>query len=301
MLLDMEEGTSRPPTPGELLKQVAMPGWIELHMRQIKLPTESSSRRFATVGIDEWSDQPVAAPDDADAPSTSPPTAEDVEREVSLAARTAAAARAACEKRRKHPNLSSEDMKTLRSMHDTEEGKLAYAATVIAAEIEQSPVWSDDAFVDDRTRVDLIEQVTGIVSNCRALLHSKERLGKRPSGALAKDAEVLAIYERRVQGHDERFAAICARIASFLGYRDHIKECETLQEKLLWIEKHDTDEATENYMRAAEDHVAGSELSRAAAEVVERTRIATELLGMDAERLDADSRRSRVGEGDSAV
>lgn len=284
--------------PERLLAQVVMPGWVDLHVRKIGLPTESA-RRYALVAVDAWQDPSGPKTGDATGPDTGAASRADIQREVRDAARAATEAQAARAERLRSPQPTDADMTVLRSMHDSLEGKLAYASVVVAAEIEQSPVWADDTFVGAGTEVDLAEQVTGIVGNCSALLRSKQALGPRPAGALADDRDVRAVYERRTRGHEERLAAIVRRLDAFLRYRDHIRECEPLREKFAWIEAHDVDDESEYFMRAAEDHFAGSALTTASEEVIRRIRVAAELLGEGALGLSADTsvtdRRGRRG------
>ena len=134
---------------------------------------------------------------------------------------------------------------------------------MIAADIEQSPVWKDDAIVRGPTKGDLIPQVVGIVRNCRALRESKDALGPHPGGVLADDAEVQAIYDRRTRRHEDRLAAIVRRVEAILRYRDHIRECEPLLTKFAWIEVHDV--VDDGDQRAAGDLRVGAELTEASA------------------------------------
>ena len=285
-------------TPEDLLKQVAMPGWRELHLTQINL-RNVSARRFAACAIDAWRGSGTSAQSGAVEPPAPNPRSKPAyiltgrafrdaraAREAEEAAQRASAnAQAAALKRRVDPELDKDEMNVLRSMIDTTAGKLAYASTVLSAEIEQSPVWEDEQFTSFHYRTNLLEQVTSIVASVRELLRSQERLGPRPVGALADDDEVMRIYERRVDQHDERLAAITRRVAALMQYRDHVRECEPLLEKRKWLEEHRSVDDSDTYRQAASDELASAELARAAEEVEHRTRAALSYLLDDVRRL----------------
>lgn len=278
------DGTSElePLTPGDLLKQVAMPGWRELHMTQINL-RDVSSRRFAACAIDAW-----RRPSDALGPRNSSEQPSRARGPRLIRRSTGGEARPRIDtrgERRPSSELTGDDMKLLRSMHDSIEGKLAYATSVIAADIDRSSAWADTMFVAYHDRIDLCRQVTDVVRSARMLLDSKERL-VQPSGTLADDVDVMAIFDRRVRRHEERLAAIALRVQAFLRYREHVRSCEPILEKRAWIAAHSVpvDDDVE-YVLEAKDQLAGDELSRATEEVESRTRAALDYLMEDARRL----------------
>ncbi|SDC57089.1 hypothetical protein [Rhodococcus tukisamuensis] len=184
--------------------------------------------------------------------------------------------------RRDAPQLSDAEMDSLAKILSTTEGKLAYAAAVLAAETESSPVWGDPVFDDFHARVDLHRHVGEIADSARALDRARKKLGSRPGGALAKDEAVTELYERRVREFDERLAGLTQRVHGLLVYRDHVHGFEPLIEKRKWLEKHRYDQVDSG---SVFDELGSAELRSATDEIDSRTREAMNFLLEDAERL----------------
>ncbi|MDH6284952.1 hypothetical protein [Prescottella agglutinans] len=320
--------------PGALLKQVAMPGWVEMRLTRINLRTDAA-KRFAACALDRWEGTPEP-PDPRDIETPRSLAVHDVALQlhggrkfwtiaavtVSLAAllfgfenaavlvaavwvcwlvafigswmlreataasvreyrsRVEAAEQAA--KRRRAPRLSGGEMHSLAEMLSTTEGKLAYAAAVLAAETEDSPVWADPVFDDFHARVDLRRHISEIAESARALARAREKLGARPGGALADDETVTEIYERRVRELDAHLSVLTLRVHGLLVYRDHVRGFEPLIEKRKWLEAHGTPRLDEG---STLDELGSAEMRSATEEIDTRTREAMSFLLEDAERL----------------
>ena len=185
-------------------------------------------------------------------------------------------------RRRQAPQLSSADMSELVAMLATTEGRLAYAAAVLAGETESSPVWRDPVFDDFHARVDLYRQVAEIAGNARGIDRDRKKLGPLPGGALAGDEAVTELYARRAHELDERTRALTQRVYGLLIYRDHVRGFEPLIEKRKWLEQHRDDHLG---VTPGLDDPGSAELRRATDEIDSRTREAMAFLLEDAERL----------------
>lgn len=318
--------------PGALLKQVTMPGWMEMRRSRITLRTDAATR-FAACALDGWQQKPaVAAPQEITTPRSVAIHEIAVrlcERRgawtflaviASLAAvvfdleyvavvvvwvcwlvvvvgsrsvreytsgpaagyrrRVEAAEQAA--QRRQAPELSNTDMAGLVGMLATTEGKLAYAAAVLAGETESSPVWRDPVFDDFHARVDLYGQVAEIAGNAREIDRARKKLGPRPGGALAGDEAVTELYERHVHQLDERLSVLTQRVHGLMIYRDHVRGFEPLIEKRRWLEMHRGDHLD---VGSGLDELGAAELRSATDDIDSRTREAMRFLLDDAERL----------------
>lgn len=186
-------------------------------------------------------------------------------------------------KRRTAPELTRGEMQNLAGMLSTTEGKLAYAAAVLAGETETSPVWKDALFDDFHVRVDLRRHVGEIAESARALSRARLRLGERPSGALSDDETITELYDHRVRELDQWLSKLTQRVHGLLIYRDHIRGFEPLVEKRKWLETHREDQL--GFLAAASAEQGSDELRIAAEEIESRTREAMNFLVQDAERL----------------
>ena len=110
-----------PVQPEELFKQVAMPGWVELHVRQITVRTQSA-KRYAACAVDAW--EGVHTADQTTSELNPPGMPKWPLRKAGKATRLTETTQAAVQKRRELPVLTENDMKSLRSMHDSIEGEL---------------------------------------------------------------------------------------------------------------------------------------------------------------------------------
>lgn len=275
-------GDVRPLRPDALFKQITMPGWIELHVLAINLRTPSATR-YAACAVDAWESSPAApTPEKPDRSRMTIWAIRKVEKAAHLAAESAAAA---TRMRRESPAMSTEDMKALRSMHDSTEGKLAYAAAVIAADIEHSPAWTDHYFARHHTPVDLFRQVTDIAVSARGLVRAKEELGPKPPRALEQDSDVMEVFRHHTQLHQRRLEAITQRVQVLLRYRDNVLACEPIIEKRKWLAKHDHRGDSVQFIDEAADSLAGEDLARATDEVEHNTATALAYLAEDARRL----------------
>lgn len=321
--------------PGALLKQVAMPGWVEMRLTKINLRTDAA-KRYAVCTLDHWTE----TPEKSEPQTVVKPRAVAVHetastllgscaawtigavvvsiaavlfgfavdgflvaavwvcwlivfagawlvRETTKAAvleyrrKVDAASRAAS--RKSAPQFSGDEMRQLAGILATTEGKLAYAAGVLAAETESSPVWGDTVFDSFHARVDLRRHVGEIAHSARALDRDRQTLGPRPGGALAGDATVIDVYDRRLHDLDDRLSALTQRVHGLLVYRDHVHGFEPLIEKCTWLEKHGYDQL--DAAGSVLDELGSAELRSATDEIDSRTREAIRFLLDDAERL----------------
>lgn len=321
--------------PSALLKQVAMPGWVEMRLSRVT-PRTAAAKRFAIYALDRW-EGTTELPEPHDIASPRAVAGHYVALEllggrkfwtiaavtVSLAAllfasenaaaillpavwagwlvvvlgswmlreateasvreyriRLEAAERAA--QRKNAPRLSGDEVHSLTEMLSTTEGKLAYAAAVLAGETETSPVWDDPVFDDFHARVDLRRHVGEIAESARALARARGKLGARPGGALADDEAVTDLYERRINALDGRLSTLTQRVHGLLIYRDHVRGFEPLIEKRKWLEAHREDQFDDG---TTTDELGSAEVRSATEEVDSLTREAMNFLLEDAERL----------------
>ncbi|WP_368679883.1 hypothetical protein R1X32_00520 (plasmid) [Rhodococcus opacus] len=321
--------------PGALLKQVAMPGWVEMRLTQINLRTDAA-KRFAACTLDRWEGKPdppapqdiirprsvalhetatslragrifwtfvavaislmavlfdfgaaaflvpavwvcwlVVVPGSSILSKATAHTSHDYHRRVADAEHAA--------QRRNAPQLSGSEMRDLGRMLTTTEGKLAYAAAVLAAETATSPVWEDPVFDDFHARVDLRRHVGEIAESARALAVAREELGTRPGGTLAADETITELYERRTRELDGRLSVLTQRVHGLLIYRDHVRGFEPLIEKRRWLEAHYASQSGDP--APTSDELGSAELRDATEEIDSRTREAMRFLLHDAERL----------------
>lgn len=274
-------GDVRPLRPDALFKQIAMPGWVELHVRQIHLRTVPA-RRYAACAVDAWKRMPEVASTEPDRSRMTIWAIRKAEKAARLAQESEAAATL---ERRTSPRLSDEDMKVLRSMHDSTEGKLAYSAVVVAADIENSPAWTDPHFARHHTHVDLFRQVTDITLSARGLLRAKKELGPKPPQALEKDSDVMEVFRHHTQLHQRRLESITQRVQGLLRYRENVLACETIIEKREWLAQHDHRGERAQFIPEITDSLAGEDLQRATDEVEYNTATALGVLEESARRL----------------
>ncbi|HEY5857160.1 MAG TPA: hypothetical protein VIW24_24785 [Aldersonia sp.] len=129
--------------------------------------------------------------------------------------------RAEAARARLYPDvLHADDAETVRALQASDEGKLAYCAAMIAAEIARDPAWRERE--TPTLPVDLHLEITVVAERARQLIDDREAVCEHEQGRLraAPDVRALAAAERRA--HDRAVGSLAARVSAFADYRDRI-------------------------------------------------------------------------------
>ncbi|MGV8875199.1 MAG: hypothetical protein ACOH2Q_21895 [Rhodococcus sp. (in: high G+C Gram-positive bacteria)] len=154
------------------------------------------------------------------------------------------------------------DIAELENLRKTVSGSVVYAVAALAAAIEGLTAWTADDVAHRIVRIDLSAEVASVARSAGLLEAALDRLGDSPSGHLAKDAEVQAIYARRTEALADRQRTLILRLTALRSYLDGLMDIEKELEKMRWIEHHGSPDFAELEERES-DELASLNLSAA--------------------------------------
>ncbi|WP_042938926.1 hypothetical protein [Rhodococcus sp. AW25M09] len=154
------------------------------------------------------------------------------------------------------------DVAELENLRKTVTGSVVYAVAALATVIEGLTAWTADDVAHRIVRIDLSAEVASVARSAGLLEAALHRLGDSPSGHLAKDAEVQAIYARRTEALADRQRTLILQLTALRSYLDGLLDIEKELEKMRWIEHHGSPDFAELEERES-DELASLNLSAA--------------------------------------
>lgn len=154
------------------------------------------------------------------------------------------------------------DIAELESLRKTVTGSVVYVVAALATAIEGLAAWTADDVAHRIVRIDLSAEVASVARSAGLLQAAFDRLGGPPSGHLANDAEVQAMYARRTEALADRQRTLILRLTALRSYLDGLMDIEKELEKMRWIEHHGSPDFAELEERES-DELASLNLSAA--------------------------------------
>jgi len=144
------------------------------------------------------------------------------------------------------PKLATADLQVMGKIRASEPGRLLYAACALATAIELQRCWSNPILDSVAIRIDLDDEIRQISAIAVSIRDAEEALGPKPAGELAKNDEVMSIYDSRRCALDERIDLLLERIQTLNRYWDNLKALDSEFDRLEWIREQSTDDGRDN-------------------------------------------------------
>lgn len=160
--------------------------------------------------------------------------------------------------------LSDQDKTDLRRMQNSTVGQLPWVAAHIARRIAGHRAW-DLAFFDlHATRIDLVDELTGIADRARDLFAEQKQLGLAPTGQLRESPDAVDLYMRRAAALDEAIGRLLDRVAAFADDADTVDRIESIRRHRQYLDRLDSPDQLERAVAIEVDRHESLRLQNAA-------------------------------------
>ncbi len=144
------------------------------------------------------------------------------------------------------PKLNPTDLQVMLKIRVSQPGRLLYAACALATAMELQQCWSNPILDSVAIRIDLDGEIRQIAAIAVSIRDAEEALGPKPAGELAKNDEVMSIYNSRRGALDERIDLLFERVQTLNRYWDNLKTLDSEFDRLEWIREKSTDDGRDN-------------------------------------------------------
>ncbi|MFF2086356.1 hypothetical protein ACFVVM_21470 [Nocardia sp. NPDC058176] len=182
--------------------------------------------------------------------------------------------------RRHRTDATVAELIPLKAAATREEGRLALAAVLVAADIADSPAWTSELLDDHHGRIDLDLHIAQIAYSGGEISRLRDAMALPTRIDLTADTDIAPIVEKNEEHLAERLETLALRVRALLDYRGGIRTLEPLIAKRAWIENQPADITG----AGPTDELAASDLDRATDDINSGTRAAVEYLVEQAKR-----------------
>lgn len=121
-------------------------------------------------------------------------------------------------------------------MTEADGGRIAAASAIVAARIYEHPVWHSGLFDNVHSRVDLVEEVTYLVTAAKELRDHLD-IAEPPAGLLASDPEVVDAYVQKSKLLQDRLDALLERLRAPNELRLVVARLQVQSDKNQWLNR----------------------------------------------------------------
>ncbi|GAA4674689.1 hypothetical protein [Gordonia humi] len=132
--------------------------------------------------------------------------------------------------------LNDDERRAHAQVRDTDGGRIAIAAAVVAARIYRYPVWHEGVFDTVHTRVDLVDEVT-YLTKAAAEIDDRLKAVRPPAGESVRDSDVVAVYVQKSGLLQARLDGLLDRLRALDELRGAVARAQVQADKTDWLDR----------------------------------------------------------------